>query len=83
MKATIKTWNDNEWQDAYTITTDPVSVTDSEGNLLNDDELAEWLETQRVVPVDGERVTAKDNLEKWLEVNAKSSFTRVRFVLDK
>lgn len=66
MKATIKNFSNGEWKTAYTITTNPFSVTDSEGALLNPAELAVWAENQAPSIFEGKRHTPLSDPEGWL-----------------
>lgn len=66
MQATIKQFSNGEWRTAYQITTDPLAVTDSEGKLLNQDQLTEWAENQAPAIFEGKRHTPLSNPESWL-----------------
>jgi hypothetical protein len=83
MEAKIQTFNDGKWETRYTISTDPVTVTDSTGTPLTAQELELWLDSQPGIPHEGKHLTAKDNLELWLQKIAKARpYTRMRFVVE-
>lgn len=77
MKAKIK-YFDSEWKVSSTITTDPLTVTDSEGNLLNDEELAVWAEAQAPAIYQGKRWTPLDDADKWLRGLQARHYTYMR-----
>lgn len=66
MQAKINHFNDGEWKTAFSITTEPLTVTDADGQALNSEELSVWVENQVPVLYEGQRVTAATDIESWL-----------------
>lgn len=66
MQATIKHFTNGEWKTAFSIATEPLTVTDADGQALTAEELQVWAENQTPAIYEGKRHTPLTDVESWL-----------------
>lgn len=81
MKATIKTFN-KEWKTSYVVETNPLTVTDGNGHVLDESELALWVKGQDPVLFEGKRHTPETDVDSWLRGLSARKYTYLRVDID-
>mgnify|MGYP001296417448 CR=1 FL=1 len=77
MKATIKRYNEGSWVTSFVVTTDPVSVVNSEGHVLSAEEFKEWADSMVPVRYEGKQHTPLTDLNSWLYGLASRPLSRL------